>query len=155
MAEAHVPAAAAAAPSYVNGMLDDSWADNVGGGVLPQVLADAPPFPALALASPGASRRVLVQRVSRERTPPPRRSLHLGIGDFVKIKGLEKRAELNGVCGSVIEPVADDCRVAVKLVTSECIRVKESNLTVQRSCVISCSPLAWPGATPSSSVHVN
>ena len=46
MAETQAPAAAAAAPTYVNGMLDGFWVDNVGDGVPPQVLAGAAPFPA-------------------------------------------------------------------------------------------------------------
>ena len=117
-------------PFYASGSLDDSWADHVGGGVLPHVLADAAPFPGASPAPSGGARRVLAQRVSRERTPPPRGRKQIAVGDFVEINGLEKRTDLNGVCGSVIEVDAVDGRFAVQLVTSERIRVKETNLTL-------------------------
>lgn len=123
-------APAPAGPFYVGDLLDDSWADQRGDGVSPHVLADAAPFPAAMPAAPGGPRRVLAQRVSRERTPPPRGHRQFAIGAFVKIKGLERRTELNGTCGSIIEGAGDDNRFGVKLVSSECIRAKESNLTL-------------------------
>ena len=95
-------------PFYACGLLDDSWADHAAGGVLPHVIADTAPFPAASPAFSGGSRRVLAQRVSRERTPPPRGQKQIAVGEFVKINGLEKRTDLNGVCGSVIEADAVD-----------------------------------------------
>ena len=79
---------------------------------------------------PGGPRRVLAQRVSRERTPPPRGHRQFAIGAFVKINGLERRTELNGTCGTIIEGAGDDNRFGVKLVSSECIRAKDCNLTL-------------------------
>ena len=143
-------AAPIADPVYASGLLDDSWADHVGVGVSPLVLADAAPYPAAAPPSSGGPRRVLAQRVSRERTPPPRGCRHFTIGDFVKINGLEKRTELNGSCGSIIERAGDDNRFGVKLVSSECIRAKESNLTLVPGCGTSSLSSASPGAPPTS-----
>jgi hypothetical protein len=137
-------------PFCASGMIDDSWADQVGDGVPPHVLADAAPFPASTPASSGGPGRVLAQRVSRERTPPPRSQKQIAVGDFVKIKGLERRTELNGTCGSVIECAADG-RFAVQLVSSERIRAKESNLTLMPGCEASILPTASTGSPPSSS----
>ena len=148
-------APAPAGPFYVGGLLDDSWADQGGGGVSPHVLADAAPFPAAMPAASGGPRRVLAQRVSRERTPPPRGHRQFAIGAFVKIKGLEKRTELNGTCGSIIERAGDDNRFGVKLVSSECIRAKESNLTLVPGCETSISSSASTGAPPTSSLNGN
>ena len=119
------------------------------------MLADAAPFPASAPASSGGPRRVLAQRVSRERTPPPQRHRQLAIGDFVEINGLEKRTELNGCCGTIIECAADDHRFGVKLVSSECIRAKENNLTLKPGCETSSLPSASTRSNPSSSLHEN
>jgi len=148
-------AAPAADPVYASGLLDDSWADHVGDGVSPVVLADAAPFPAAAPPSSGGPRRVLAQRVCRERAPPPRGHRHFAIGDFVKISGLEKRTELNGICGSIIEGAGDDSRFGVRLVSSECIRAKESNLTLVPGCETSSSSSASTGAPPTSSLNGN
>ena len=124
-------APAPAGPFYVGDLLDDSWADQRGDGVSPHVLADAAPFPAAMPAAPGGPRRVLAQRVSRERTPPPRGHRQFAVGAFVMINGLERRSELNGTCGTIIKLVSSECiQFVVKLVSSECIRAKESNLTL-------------------------
>ena len=147
--------APAADPVYASGMLDDSWADQVGCGVPPHALAVDAPFPASAPATSGGQRRVLAQRISRERTPPPQRQRQFAIGDFVRVSGLEKRIELNGACGSIIEGAADDNRYGVKLVSSECIRAKKDNLTLIAGCETSSLPSASTGSLPSSSLHAS
>ena len=73
-------------------------------------------------------RHATLPELSRERTPPPRGHAHLSVGDFVRIHGLMKRTDLNGVCGTIIDFVADVNRYAVKLVNTECVRINESNL---------------------------
>ena len=142
-------------PFSASDLLDDSWADHVGDGVPPIVLADAAPLPAAAPPSSGGPRRVLAQRVSRERTPPPRAERDFDIGDFVKIRGLERHTELNGTCGSVIERAGDDQRFAVRLVSSECIRAKGSNLTLAPGCETSSLSSATKGAVQISSLNGN
>ena len=152
---AHRASVPEAGPVYATGMFDDSWADRVGDGISPCALADAAPFPAAMPASSGGSRRVLAQRVSRERTPPPQRQRQFVVGDFVEINGLEKRTELYGSCGSVIEGAADDGRFAVRLVSAECIRAKESNLTLVAGSETKSLPTASTRSHPPSSLHVN
>ena len=71
----------------------------------------------------------------------------------MKIKGLEKRTELNGVCGSIIDYAADASRFAVRLVSSECIRAKESNLTLMSGSEVSNLSLAYAGAPSTSSLR--
>ena len=73
----------------------------------------------------------------------------------MQINGLEKRTELNGSCGSIIECATGDGRFAVKLVSDECIRAKESNLTLMTSGEASDLPKASPRSHQSSSLHEN
>ena len=109
--------------------LDDSWADSVVRGPKPSVETSA----ATATSShpgSGSGRRELKQRISRERTPPPTSRVHFAIGERVIVQGLEKRIELNGLHGKIID-LGSDGRLGVQLASSECIRVKEPNLSFQ------------------------
>ena len=119
------------APVVSAAVFDDSWADSLRGGVPPVPPDGGGPLVALARLPPDGSGRVLKPRASRERTPPPKSRTAFAIGDFVVIRGLALRAELNGNCGTIIGFGASDDRIAIKLVSSECIRVKEANIQLQ------------------------
>ena len=125
-------AAAALAPNVLGQVsaveFDDSWADSDVGVVRLSRWQNAP-APVVAPPVSGGAGRELKLRTSRERTPPPKSRMGFAIGDFVEVIRLEKRSELNGTCGTIIELGGNVDRVAIMLVSSGCIRVKKENIT--------------------------